>query len=76
VRVVVALHVKYAERRIKYGILFIFSPIYEYSNLAYLHVLVYYRVYRAKYGIHIRVAASQEYVNTYSTCRMVVVVGG
>jgi len=35
-----ALHVEYVERRIKYGILFIFSPFYEYSNLEYVHVPV------------------------------------
>jgi len=34
------LHIEYAERRIKYGILFIFSPIYKYSNLEYEHVTV------------------------------------
>jgi len=27
------LNVEYAERRIKYGILFLFSPFYDYSNL-------------------------------------------
>jgi len=56
------LHVDYAERRINYGILFIFSPFHEYSNLKYEHIPVYYRVHRAEYGIHIAVAASQEYV--------------
>ena len=30
-----ALHVEYAKQRIKYGILFIFSPLYEYSKLEY-----------------------------------------
>jgi len=30
----------------------------------------YYRVRQAEYGIHILVAASQEYVNTYSTRRL------
>ena len=29
----VVLHVEYAERRINYGILFIFSPFYEYRTL-------------------------------------------
>jgi len=54
----------------KYRILFIFSPVYEYSILEYVHVPVEYRVHRAEYVIHICVAASQEYVNTYSTCRV------
>jgi len=45
------------------------SPSYEYSNLEYVRVPVKYRVHQAEYGIHIRVAASQEYVNTYSTRR-------
>jgi len=31
----VALRVEYAERRIQYGILFIFSPLYAYSHLEY-----------------------------------------
>jgi len=30
----------------------------------------YYRGHQAKYGICIRVAAPQEYMNTYSTCRV------
>jgi len=51
----------------KHEILFILSPFYEYSNLRYIHV---HRVHQAEYGIHIRVAASQEYVNTYSTRRL------
>ena len=34
------LQVEYAERRIKYGNLFIFSPFYEYSNLEYVRVPV------------------------------------
>jgi len=33
------LHVEYAERKIKYSILFMFSPFSEYSNLEYVHVL-------------------------------------
>jgi len=54
----------------KYGLLFISSPFYEYSNLEYEHVPVYYRVVQqAEYVIHVIVAASQECVNTYSTCR-------
>jgi len=39
-RWVLVLHVEYAEQRLKYGILFIFSPVYEYSNLAHEHVPV------------------------------------
>jgi len=34
------LHVEYAERRRTYGILFIYRPFYEYSNLEYVHVPV------------------------------------
>jgi len=63
-------HVEYAERRIKYSILFVFRPFHEYSNLEYEHVPVWYRVHQAEYGIHIRVAASQECVKTYSTRRL------
>ena len=58
------LHVEYAERRIEYGILFIFRPFHEYSLLECDHIPVEYRVHQAEYGVHIRVAASQEYVNT------------
>jgi len=47
-----------------------FSPFYEYNNLEYVHIHVIYRVRQAKYGIPIHVAASQEYVNTYSTRRV------
>jgi len=61
-----SLHVEYADRRITYGIIFIFRPIYEYSNLEYEHVLVYHQ---AESVIHIRVAASQESVNTDTICR-------
>jgi len=55
----------------KYGILFIFTLFYEYSTLEYvhIHVIFIYRVHQAEYGIRILVAASQEYVNTYSTCK-------
>jgi len=64
------LHVEYAERNIKYGILFIFSLFREYINLEYVRVPIIYRDSQAEYGIHILVAASQEYVNTYSTRRL------
>jgi len=56
--------------RIKYGILFIFSVFCEYSNLEYVHIHVVYRLNHAEYGIRILVAASQEYVNTYSARRL------
>ena len=66
------LHVEYAGGgRMKYGILFIFRLFYEYSDPEYVHIHVIYRVNQAEYGIHILVAASQEYVNTYSTRRAV-----
>jgi len=78
---VVNLHVEYAggktwekQRKTKYSILFIFSLFYEYSNPEYVHIHAIYRVDQAEYGIRIRVAGSQEYVNTYSTCRVVNVV--
>ena len=67
---VTTLHVEYAERRRKYGIIFIFSPLYEYSNLDYVRVPVIHRVHQAESVIHMRVAASQEYVNVYSTRRV------
>jgi len=38
--IVVFLPVEYAEQRTKYGILFIFRPFYEYSDLEYVHVPV------------------------------------
>jgi len=63
------LHVEYAERGKEYGILFIFSLFYEYIPLEYVRIPVVYRVHQAEYGIHIRVAVSQEYVNTNSTPR-------
>jgi len=67
---VCVLHFEYAERRKQYSILFIFSPFYEYNRLEYEHVPVEYRVHRVEYVILILVAASQEYVNTYSTRRV------
>jgi len=59
--------VEYAGGRIKYGILFIFSLFHEHSNLEYVHIHVICRVHQAEYVIRVRVAASQKYVNTYST---------
>jgi len=47
-----------------------FSLLYEYSNLEYVRIYVIYRGTQAEYVIRIRMAASQEYVNTYSTRRL------
>jgi len=72
-------HVEYAERRLNYGILFLFSLFCEYSNFEYLWVLGMCRVHQAEYGIpilvaaeygmHVLAAASQEYVTAYATRR-------
>jgi len=59
------LHVEYAESRKKYHILFICSLIYQYSDLEYIRIYITH----AEYGIRIFMAASQEYVKTYSTPR-------
>jgi len=67
----IGLYVEYAERANEYGILFIVSMHCEYTRLAYVRIYAIYRVYQAEYVIHMRVAASQEYVNTYSTRRTV-----
>jgi len=64
------LHVEYAERRKENDILFIFSLFSEYIHLGYVRIHVIYRVNQAEYGIHIRVVATQEYVNIYSTRRL------
>jgi len=64
---VTILIVEYAERRRKHGILFIFSLLCTGS--------VMYRNSQAEYIIYFRVAASQEYVNTYSTRRMTMIYG-
>jgi len=64
------LHVEYAERRRKYGILFIFGLFCEYITLEYVRAPVIYRATQAEHGIHILVAVSQEYVNTYATRRL------
>jgi len=64
------LHVEYAERRKKYRILIMFGLLYDYRHLEYELIYAIYRVAQAEYGIHIRMAASQEYVNTYSTRRL------
>jgi len=67
---VCVLHLEYTERRRQNGILFIFSLCFESSNLEYVRAPVIYRGTQAEYGIHILLAASQEYVNTYSTRRV------
>jgi len=67
----VSLHVEYAGGRIKCGILFIFSLFHEYRNFEYVPIHSIYGVNQAEYCIRILVAASQEYVNTYSTRRLV-----
>jgi len=67
----VGLHVEYAERGTDNGILLKCSLFCEYSNLECVHIHGIYRVDQAEYVIRIRAAASQEYVNTYSTRRCV-----
>jgi len=52
-----------------------FSLSREYMKLKYVRVPFIYRVNQAEYVIHILVAASQEYLNTYST-RRVLLCGG
>jgi len=64
------LDVEYAEQRRKYGIPCTCCLFCEYTNLEYVRVPVIYRVHQAEHAIQILVAASQEYVNTYSTCRV------
>ena len=63
------LHVEYAERAKKYGILFKFSLFCEYVDLEYVRIHVMYRVNQAEYAIRIRVVFPQESVNIYSTRR-------
>jgi len=57
---------EYAGERLYYGVLFLFSLNYEYSNLEHVHIHVIYRVDQAEYAIRIPMAAPQEYVNTYA----------
>ena len=52
------------------GILSRSNLFYEYSNLECLLFHDVYRVTQAEYVIRILMAASQEYVNTYSSCRL------
>jgi len=63
------LHVEYAIRRINDGIIFTSSLFYKYSSLESVRVPIQCRVHQAEYVIHILVAVSQVYVNTFSTCR-------
>jgi len=56
------LHVEYAERYNKFGILFTCNLFCEYIGLAHVRVPVIYRVNQAECGIHVLVAASKEYV--------------
>jgi len=69
-RCILTLHVEYAERGNEYGILFMFSLFCEYIHLAYVRIHIVYGVHQAGYGIHILVVAPQEYVNVYSTRRV------
>jgi len=62
------------ERRTKYGILSIFGVFCEYINLEYVHIHVTYRVQQVEYAIRIHMAAPHEYVNTYPTRRLGVLV--
>jgi len=55
----------------EYKIIFIFSLFCEYIHLKYVHIHIIYRVHQAEYGIHIRAVAPQDYVNIYSTRRVV-----
>jgi len=64
------LYVEYVERGKGYGSLFRCRLFCEYIHLEYVRIHVVYRVNQAEYAVHIRVAASQEYVNTYSACRV------
>jgi len=66
----VDLRVEYAEREKEYGILCIISLCCECIDLEYARIHVLYRIHQAEYVIHILVVAPQEYVNIYSTRRM------
>ena len=63
------LHVEYAERRQKDRILLMLILFYEYINLEYVRIYVINRITEAEYVIHMFMAASQEYVKTYSIRR-------
>jgi len=45
------------------------SLLYEYSNREYVRIYVIYRATQAEHVIRMFMAASQEYVNTYSALR-------
>jgi len=47
-----------------------FDLFCESINREYVRIYVIYRVNQSKYVIRIRMAASQEYANTYSTRRV------
>jgi len=64
------LRVQYGERGNEYDILFICSLFCECIDLGYVRIHVIYRVQQAEYVFRTHVAAPQEYVNTYSTCRL------
>jgi len=64
------LRVEYVKQRNRYGILFILSLFREYTHLEYVHVHVVYRVNPAEYVMHMLVVAQPEYVNIYSTRRL------
>jgi len=46
------------------------SLLGAYINLEYIRIYVIYRATQADYVIRILMAAYQEYVNMYSTCRV------
>jgi len=50
-----------------------FSQFCEYVNLEYVRMYAIYRVRQAEYGIRILCGCAQEYVNTYSTRRILTV---
>jgi len=58
VDVVAILQDEYAERRIEYGTIFIFSLLYDYITLN----MYLYRINQAEYVIRIRVAASHAHL--------------
>jgi len=66
-RRIISLHVEYAEWGEEYSILFIFSLFCEYMQR--IHII--YRVNQVVYVIHFLVVAPQEYVNIYSTSRII-----
>jgi len=61
--------VRLPENKIRYSVHI--EPAYEYRNLEYVQICVIYTVKLVEFGIRILVAASQKYVNSYSTRRLV-----